>query len=158
MIDLHTYRQLAQIEQSNAISIYIPTHRAGHVPEDRIRFKNQLQKVEAALEERGWNPKEIRKKTRVAKGSRQLETIAQRAIAGRVEVIFVEPDHEVWGNYNPQTHEVSLHENRKEDNIPLLEEATRSTILQGGSVYTVRPAEKQQTGKSTHAIFRYRST
>jgi len=66
MIDLSIYRELAQIEHPNAISIYIPTHRAGHVKDDRIRFKNQLQEVEAALEARGLDPREIRKKTRAA--------------------------------------------------------------------------------------------
>jgi hypothetical protein len=377
MIDLHAYRQLAEIEYSDAVSLYIPTHRAGHVPEDRIRFKNQLQKVEAELEKRGLNPREIRKRTQAAwdkyeeedfwlqlsdglavfledktrfhrvpvsfpeflylgeqlylkpllpliarnqtffllafsqqkirfyegalyeiaeieltdafpeniehflkyevgqddlqkvggsenqaiyhgqgndrrkedvrleayvrqinkgveslmchdddaplflagdqdmvsrfrdvntyshlqkeflpgnpdevdpvvlhheileiladkwqnkvsraqkewqaamasgKGSDKLETIAQKAIAGRVEVLFVESGHEVWGKYDPRTHQVSLHEDRKADSLPLLEEATRSTLLQGGSVYTVSMAESDQAGTGTHAIFRY---
>jgi hypothetical protein len=38
-----------------AISIYLPTSRAGQVAEDRIRLKNQLQRAEEKLEALGFN-------------------------------------------------------------------------------------------------------
>jgi len=99
--------------------------------------------------------KELEASLAIGNGSGDLETIAQKAIAGRVEVLFVEPNYEVWGAYDPETHSVSLHENRKAESVPLLEKASRSTLLQGGSVYTVSAEETETAGKSIHAIFRY---
>ncbi len=50
---------LLEVTTYPAISIYLPTHRAGHVKEDRIRLKNQLQKAEEKLDQHGFASRDI---------------------------------------------------------------------------------------------------
>lgn len=67
MIDLKKFETLAEVRDRNCISFFIPTHRAGHTQEDRIRYKNMVSEVEDKLEERGMNPPEIKAKLKEAK-------------------------------------------------------------------------------------------
>lgn len=56
LISKEELKELTQINQSQCISIYIPTHRAGkevNNGQDPIVFKNQVQKVKARLKEKG---------------------------------------------------------------------------------------------------------
>jgi hypothetical protein len=56
------FKKLAQINQPNCISIYIPTHRAGHeVNEklDQLNLKNQVQEVAKELEKWRLDNREI---------------------------------------------------------------------------------------------------
>lgn len=54
------FQHLVEDREGHVVSIYIPTHRAGaEIEQDPIRFKNQLQKVEAILEARGLDPQQI---------------------------------------------------------------------------------------------------
>ena len=53
-------KNLSQVKDGAAVSLYIPTHRAGaDVRENHIRFKNRVQEATQHLEERGLDPKEI---------------------------------------------------------------------------------------------------
>ena len=61
MIDLKQFKTLAEVRAPYCISFFIPTHRAGHTQEDRIRYKNMVSDVSNKLEERGMNPVEIKK-------------------------------------------------------------------------------------------------
>jgi hypothetical protein len=52
------FKELAEITAPNCISIYIPTSPSGDRNEDKIRFKNQIQKLEKQLEELGLDERE----------------------------------------------------------------------------------------------------
>lgn len=67
MIDLKKFKTLAESRDRHCISFFIPTHRAGHTQEDRIRYKNMVSEVENKLEERGMNPPEIKAKLQEAR-------------------------------------------------------------------------------------------
>ena len=63
MFNATAFRRLAEIEADPAITIYLPTHRAGqqtHNGHDRIAFKDAVKDVAQALEARGQHkPREI---------------------------------------------------------------------------------------------------
>lgn len=61
MINRKQAENLANIKEENCISIYVPTHRAGHNLEDNIRFKNALSETVDKLTERGMTKKEASK-------------------------------------------------------------------------------------------------
>lgn len=58
MINQEQFKNLTQIKSNNCISIYIPTHRAGHNQEDNIRFKNALSDAVNQLTEKGMTKNE----------------------------------------------------------------------------------------------------
>lgn len=53
------FKELAEVRAPNCISIYIPTSPKGDRDEDKIKFKNQIQKLEKQLEESGLDQREI---------------------------------------------------------------------------------------------------
>lgn len=54
--------QLAGADGGTHVSLYLPTHRGGQEAEgDRLRFKNQLHAVEAALEKSGRSQQDVRR-------------------------------------------------------------------------------------------------
>ncbi|MBR9921229.1 MAG: hypothetical protein GYB31_10355 [Bacteroidetes bacterium] len=55
MISKKKFEELLSVETENAISLYIPTHRAGQNQEDKIRYKNQLSEIEDVLKDRGMH-------------------------------------------------------------------------------------------------------
>ncbi len=55
-------KELIRPRKEPCVSIYIPTHYEwGEKDQDRIRLKNQLQKIKAQLEEKKYDPAEIEK-------------------------------------------------------------------------------------------------
>ena len=55
------YDELAQVQASTCVSVYLPTHRAGsEVEQDPIRFRNLLAATERELSELGWRRGDIK--------------------------------------------------------------------------------------------------
>ncbi|TXB65540.1 baeRF7 domain-containing protein [Phaeodactylibacter luteus] len=61
MINDKQFRTLAAYKGKYLISIFIPTYRAGHAKEDRLRFKNALSEASKRLESAGAPTNEARK-------------------------------------------------------------------------------------------------
>ena len=62
MITKQEVLKLADKQNSNCVSIYIPTHRAGQETlegQDKIKLKTQLKHAKAKLEKQGLSDKEI---------------------------------------------------------------------------------------------------
>src|SRR5438270_11589830 len=58
------FEQMAGVQSSCCISVYIPTHHAGvevNEQQDRLAFKNVLQQIRSMLHDKGYNQPEIEK-------------------------------------------------------------------------------------------------
>lgn len=84
-----------------------------------------------------------------------LHDIVPAAIAGRVKTLFVAEMDEIWGNYQPEEHEIQVQEKTDEGAIPLLNKAVISTYLNGGQVYVLPRVELPRPTSSLNAIYRY---
>lgn len=84
-----------------------------------------------------------------------LHDIVPAAIAGRVDTLFVAMEDEIWGTYETDTHSVTVHEEPREESIPLLNEAAVTTYLNGGTVYVLERSELPRPTASLNAIYRY---
>ncbi len=89
------------------------------------------------------------------KGSFLLQDIFPAAVAGRVELLFLEEEYEVWGTYDNQSHQIEIHPTRQSNSIPLLEEAARATLAQGGQVISRPRQDLPRPVANANAIFRY---
>ena len=58
MLNEKKFKELFQRKGEHLVSIFIPTYRANHAQEDRLRLKNALKEASNQLEERGMNKQE----------------------------------------------------------------------------------------------------
>jgi hypothetical protein len=59
-LNLEQLKQLSKQNKHPAVSIFMPTHRAGHdAQQDPIRYKNLLRDAEQRLAAEGWKPREL---------------------------------------------------------------------------------------------------
>ncbi len=88
------------------------------------------------------------------KGSNNLNEVIQGAFYGRVEQLFVPVGVQKWGCFNPDSMELTMHNEAQLGDEDLLNAAVIQTILHGGTVYAVEPeAVPDQTPVA--AVFRY---
>lgn len=88
------------------------------------------------------------------KASNRIRKIIPAAYHGRIELLFVIPDLQQWGTFDPGTDEIHLHKKEKTGDEDLLEFAAIQTLLNGGTVYMVG-AEKMPDTDPLAAVFRY---
>jgi hypothetical protein len=86
--------------------------------------------------------------------SNRIRKIIPAAYHGRIELLFVIPDLQQWGTFDPGTDEIHLHKKEKTGDEDLLEFAAIQTLLNGGTVYMVG-AEKMPDTDPSAAVFRY---
>jgi hypothetical protein len=86
--------------------------------------------------------------------SDSLISVVPAAFQGRVRVLFVAKDREVWGNFNAETQKVTIVEKPDIESEDLLDLALVLTFLHGGEVYVVPEAKIPGDGVVS-AIFRY---
>lgn len=60
---------------------------------------------------------------------------------GRVETLFVAVGVQVWGCYDPQQHRCEIHQAQEAGDADLLDLAAIQSLLRGGTVYAVAPAQ-----------------
>lgn len=73
---------------------------------------------------------------------------------GRVDVLFVALGVEVWGNFDPSTNTVHVHQAPEPGDEDLLDLAAIQSILNGGTVYALEP-EQVPDHAPLAAVFRY---
>jgi hypothetical protein len=88
------------------------------------------------------------------RASNRVRKIILAASHGRIELLFVIPDLQQWGTFDPGTDEIHLHKKEKTGDEDLLEFAAIQTLLNGGTVYLVG-AEKMPESDPLAAVFRY---
>ena len=91
---------------------------------------------------------------RSGQASNRIRKIIPAAYHGRIELLFVIPDLQQWGTFDPGTDEIHLHKKEKTGDEDLLEFAAIQTLLNGGTVYMVG-AEKMPDTDPLAAVFRY---
>jgi len=88
------------------------------------------------------------------RASNRVRKIIPAASHGRIELLFVVPDFQQWGTFDPSTDELHLHKKERAGDEDLLESTAIQTLLNGGTVYVVEPGTMPDTG-SLAAVFRY---
>jgi len=88
------------------------------------------------------------------RASTDIKEVVPAAYQGRVEDLFVAAGRQIWGRFNPETQEVTVHQEQKAGDRDLLNLAAIHTFLHGGSVYAVEPADVPGGGVAA-AVFRY---
>jgi hypothetical protein len=83
-----------------------------------------------------------------------VQDAVQAAYQGRVADLFVALDVHVWGDFEPSTNTVHVHENAQSSDKDLLDLASIQTILNGGSVFAVEK-DHVPDGGLLAAVFRY---
>jgi len=73
---------------------------------------------------------------------------------GRVDVLFVALGVQVWGNFDPSTNTVHVHQTPEPGDEDLLDLAAIQSILNGGTVYALEP-EQVPDHALLAAVFRY---
>jgi hypothetical protein len=88
------------------------------------------------------------------KASGDLEEVLPAAQHGRVDSLFVPVGVQRWGHFESQNNGLVFHEEMRPGDEDLLDLAATHTLLNGGSVYAVRP-EAVPGGGTLAAVFRY---
>jgi hypothetical protein len=80
--------------------------------------------------------------------------IVPAAYHGRVEFLFVAVGRQQWGDYDPGTRQVHVHQESQPGSFDILDLAATQTLLRGGAVFAVEPSEVPD-GALLAAVFRY---
>jgi len=88
------------------------------------------------------------------RASNEIEKIIPAARDGRVELFFVAVGVQRWGTFDPVTFSIHLHEEPEPGDEDLLDFAALHTLLNGGTVFAVKPEEVPDEAPSA-AVFRY---
>ena len=83
-----------------------------------------------------------------------VEEAVLAAHHGRVDVLFVALDVQVWGKFDPSTNTIHMHQDPEPGDEDLLDLAAIQSILNGGTVYAVEP-EQVPDHAPLAAVFRY---
>lgn len=86
--------------------------------------------------------------------SANTSEIVPAASYGRVAILFVARDQEQWGNADPATNTLYIHEQEESGDEDLLDLAATQTLRHGGSVYAVEQARMPDEALLA-AVFRY---
>lgn len=88
------------------------------------------------------------------KASDDLKEVLQASFEGRVEVLFVDAEKQVWGQYDPQNAELTIHEKMQAGDEDLLDAAVVQVISHKGVVYTLS-AQEMPNQSAVAAVFRF---
>ncbi|RYC67849.1 baeRF7 domain-containing protein [Spirosoma sordidisoli] len=69
--------------------------------------------------------------------SRDLRQLLTAAVMGRIDVLFLQSEADVWGHFDEATLATTLHDERQPDDQSLLDRVALLTLRQGGEVYMV---------------------
>lgn len=84
----------------------------------------------------------------------ELSTIALAAHQGRVASLLVSPGVQYWGELDPDTGQLSVHSERKQGDVELVETTVFHTLKNGGEVLEV-PISQLPVGDEMAALLRY---
>ncbi len=87
--------------------------------------------------------------------SSDLNEIIPASIYSRVHTLFVPIGRHRWGHYDTDANAVVLHEDHEPGDEDLLNLATVSAYLNGGTVHALRPENMPDGGEDLAATFRY---
>lgn len=101
-----------------------------------------------------WELKQYTRLSGTERVSDDIKTILPAAHSGKVAVLFTASDVRKWGNYDPGSRTLSLHDTRRPEDDDLLDTASIHTLINGGKVFALE--QKDIPGASPlAAVFRY---
>lgn len=80
--------------------------------------------------------------------------IVSAAYFKQVDSLFLPIGQQMWGQFNPDTNKVEIHEERQPTDEDLFDLAATYSYMNGGTVFTVEP-EEMPNGSPLAAILRY---
>lgn len=83
-----------------------------------------------------------------------VDPVVVAADRGQVESLFLDPEAERWGTYEPDLGRVILHAERESGDLDLFELAAARTLETGGDVFALAPGELGE-GVEIAAVLRY---
>jgi hypothetical protein len=86
--------------------------------------------------------------------SKNIDDIVPAAFVGRVEYLFLEPNQQTLGLFDPSNHQVQLQAENDSQAVDLLDFSAIRTLLNDGTVYALS-AEEMPESTSIAAVFRY---
>lgn len=89
--------------------------------------------------------------------SGDLREILNASVTGRVDTLFLRPGAEVWGHFDEEHLVATLHDEYREGDTSLVEQAALLTLQHGGRVYPLHAddALPGREGSSLAALFRF---
>lgn len=164
LADEHAPLVLAGVE--SMMATYRAANRYAHLVEEGIPGSPD-RVPDAALHEAGWAIVEplfrramdaamarIGDQLGTGGATTVLPEIVRAAHEGRVDVLFLAEDVEVWGAFDPASGEVALEDGPQPGRVALTDLAAARTALAGGTVYVV-PAADLPGGAPAAALLRY---
>jgi len=89
------------------------------------------------------------------KASSMLNEVVPAAVYGKVDTLFVNRDYRVYGTFDKEKNELTVHDAYQPGSHDLIELAAVQTYLNGGSVHSVDRTSLPVTTANVNAIFRY---
>jgi hypothetical protein len=83
------------------------------------------------------------------------EDVVKASYMGQVETLFVEDGRVLWGDYNEETGEVSIREDKKPIDSSLLDYTARLVFLKGGNVFIEDIGNMPESGSPMNAVLRF---
>lgn len=87
--------------------------------------------------------------------SYDIKEIIPMAIAGRVDVLFLDEATQLWGVYDPVSGRVHIHDEQRTINTDLLNLAAKEVLLNKGQVYLMPKEALPQPFSAVNALYRY---
>lgn len=157
------------------VSEYLPVYRElnsySHLVEDDLVAGNPESLRMDRLHERAWEvvapvfreaqEKEADRFEQLFYQKEQLASdsfheILPACTYGRVDTLFVPGGEYRWGQFDPESNTIEIHDARQSGDVDLLNQAAVSAYLNGGTVHVLQPTE-MPGGRSIAATFRYRT-
>lgn len=88
------------------------------------------------------------------KASNLLQEVVPASFHGRAAVLFVAVGVQKWGTFDPGSNKLAVHSKKRIHDVDLLDFAAVHTLLNGGTVYAVKP-DDVPGGSSMAAVYRY---
>ncbi len=85
----------------------------------------------------------------------QVEDIVPAAVNGRIDTLFIQNQKDVYGMFNPTSQNIQWDNEKRSDNMSLLNLAAIKTFQQGGKVFLMEPEEMPLKNMLANAIFRF---
>ncbi|MBZ9729244.1 hypothetical protein LB467_06055 [Salegentibacter sp. JZCK2] len=74
---------------------------------------------------------------------------------GKVDTLFLENRSEIWGTYNEDNMNVTIHDNQHDGNYSLMNWAAKEVLRQGGNVFLISQAQMPDTNSEMNALYRF---
>ncbi|GAB3013220.1 baeRF7 domain-containing protein [Spirosoma pulveris] len=88
--------------------------------------------------------------------SSDLRQLLEAAVTGRIEVLFLEEDTELWGQFDEVTLATTIHDEQLDGDESLIEKVALLTLRHGGEVYVLDKASFPDSRNSINITALYR--